>query len=101
MRPDAAARTDAHLIEKVEAEGFCGSVLVARNGEVVLRRGYGLADRESGTANTPTSRHRIHWVTMSFTAMAVLMLEADGALLVEDQICQYIADCPAYWQETV
>lgn len=33
------------LLTRLSHEGYSGSVLVARNGELVLQKGYGLADR--------------------------------------------------------
>lgn len=87
------------LMNKLNAEGtFNGSVLIARNGQVVLRKGYGLADRAQNLPNTPTTRFRLASITKQFTAMAILMLQEQGKLNVEDQVCQYIADCPTAWQ---
>jgi len=96
---DSAARIDAYLNQLTQAQEFTGSVLVAQDGQILLSKGYGLADVENQVPNTPQTRFRIHWLTMPFTAMAVLMLEAEGKLDVQDPICQYIPDCPEYWQE--
>jgi CubicO group peptidase (beta-lactamase class C family) len=37
------------------------------------------------------------WVTAPFTALAVMQLHADGKLDLQDQICNYVPDCPDYW----
>lgn len=58
-----------------------------------------MADIENKTLNTVQTRFRVHWITMQFTAMAVLMLQAEGKLDVQDPICQFIPDCPEYWQK--
>ena len=34
---------------------------------------------------------------MPFTGMAIMQLQADGKLDVQDSICQYIPECPDYW----
>src|SRR4051794_2863418 len=37
------------FLTRLEGFGFAGSILVAKDGKVVLQKGYGLADREHGT----------------------------------------------------
>ena len=48
----AGRELDAYL-RRCELFGFSGSVLVARKGKVLLRKGYGLARPEEGVPNTP------------------------------------------------
>jgi CubicO group peptidase (beta-lactamase class C family) len=95
---DRAAQIDAYLNDLVQAKEFSGSVLVAREGKILINKGYGLADIENQVPNTSQTRFRIHWITMQFTAMAILMLQSEGQLDVQDPICQYIPDCPEYWR---
>ena len=68
--------------------------MVARNGQVILSQGYGLADRSTNTPNTPQTKFRIGSLTKQFTAMAILMLQARGKLNVQDKLCAYVANCP-------
>ena len=96
---DSVESIDTHLTELAEAEEFSGAVLIARDGELLLNKGYGFADFEAQTPITPQTRFPLTNVTMPFTAMAVLMLQADGLLDVQDPICDYLPDCPEYWQE--
>lgn len=93
-----ATKIDA-LMTKLNEEGtFNGAVLIAHNGQVLLRKGYGLADREQNIPHTSTTRFRLASLTKQFTAMAILMLQEQGKLNVDDPVCQYITDCPAEWQ---
>jgi CubicO group peptidase (beta-lactamase class C family) len=94
-----AAEIDDHLSQLAQAGSFSGSVLVAKDGDILLQRGYGFADRENGVLNTTETSFRVHWLTMPVTAIAISMLQADGKLDVNDNICQFIPDCPSYWQE--
>lgn len=94
-----ASGVDALLSSLARQGAFSGSVLVAQGDQVVLSQGYGLADREKGTPNTPGTRFRLGSVTKPFTAMAVLILQAEGKLNVQDRICTCIEDCPAAWQD--
>jgi CubicO group peptidase (beta-lactamase class C family) len=72
--PDMGYQIDQYLIDLAQEGAFSGAVLVARQSEVLLSKGYGMADAKNQIPNTPQTRFRIHWVTMQFTAMAVLML---------------------------
>ncbi len=93
------ARADAYLSELVEAKEFSGAVLVARNGKVVFSKGYGLANREHGVANTAETIFRLGSVTKQFTAMCILILQEDEKLAVTDPICRYVEDCSDAWKK--
>jgi CubicO group peptidase (beta-lactamase class C family) len=93
------ARLDNWLTQVSRDNLFSGSVLIAQRGNVLLSKGYGQADREKNTPNTSQTRFRLASITKQFTAMAVMILEAQGKLRVEDPICKYIADCPPAWKD--
>jgi CubicO group peptidase (beta-lactamase class C family) len=97
--PDRIAQLDEILNRMAADETFSGSVLIAQNGEVLFRRGYGSANRELGISNTPRTRFRVGSITKQFTAMAILILQSQGRLDVLDPICKYIEDCPAAWED--
>ena len=87
------------MMQKITKAGlFSGAVLVAQNGQVILSKGYGLADREKKTPNTAQTKFRIASITKQFTAMAIMLLQEQGKLNVQDKICKYLKDCPATWQ---
>lgn len=75
-------------------EGYSGAVLVAQNGEVILRKGYGLADRERKIQNTPATLFHVASVGKIFTAAAVLKLEMQGKLKTSDLISKYLGEFP-------
>jgi CubicO group peptidase (beta-lactamase class C family) len=77
---------------------FNGSVLVARGDEILLSKGYGMADAENRTPNTPQTRFPIGHMTQIFTGVAILQLQDQGQLTVDDPICQYLDTCPAAWE---
>ena len=96
---DPALKIDKVLSSLTEREAFTGAVMVVRNGEVLFSRGYGLADREKHLPNTPQTKYRLASITKTFTATAILMLQAQDKLNVQHPICRYIVDCPATWQD--
>lgn len=89
---------DQFLSEQTNNHRFSGAVLVAQNGQILLSKGYGLADHNRQLPNTPQTRFRLGSVTKPFTALAILQLQAQGKLNVQDLICRYLTDCPAAWQ---
>jgi CubicO group peptidase (beta-lactamase class C family) len=98
ITPELISDIDAWL-DKLARDGlFSGSVLIAHRDNVLLSQGYGLANREQNIPNTPQTRFRLASITKQFTAMAILILEAQGRLNVEDPICTYLTDCPSAWE---
>lgn len=77
---------------------FSGSVLVAREGNILLSSGYRYSNWELETPNTSGTIFRLASLTKPFTALGILMLQERGLLDVQDPICSYIADCPPAWQ---
>lgn len=82
----------------VKVDDFSGAVLVARDGQTIFNKSYGLANIELGAPNTLQTVFRIASITKPFTATAIMMLQERSKLNVGDSICKYLADCPAHWQ---
>lgn len=70
------------------------SLLVMRDGEALVRRSYGMADLEAGTAAAPTSNYRLASVSKQFTAAAVLLLVQDGKLALDDRAGRWLPSLP-------
>ena len=66
--PDLAAEADGYI----KAAGIQGSVLLAKNGKVILAKGYGLANVELDVPNKPATIFRLGSITKQFTAAAIL-----------------------------
>ncbi len=79
-------------------ESFGGQVLVARDGKVLFEKAYGMADREHDVANTLDTRFAIADITTAVTAAAILMLQDQGKLNVNDPVCKYLDNCPKKWE---
>lgn len=94
----AIARIDAYLTSETETKSFRGSVLIGIDGKIGFEKGYGFADEEWNTRNTPTTKFRIASMTKQFTAACILLLQERGKLSVHDPISRYLSDLPASWQ---
>ena len=87
-------------LERDAASGaFSGGVLVARGDRVLFRQVYGLADREADAPLTLDSRFRLASVSKQFTAAAILKLQDQGVLGVDDPVCRWVRPCNPAWSE--
>jgi len=96
----ACAQSDLDALVKSYAKvrGFMGSVLVARDGRILLEKGYGFANLEWDIPNTPDAKLRLGSLTKQFTAATILQLQEAGKLRVDDLACHYLQDCPDAWK---
>ncbi len=76
---------------------FSGSVLVARDGQILLDRGYGLANREWSIPNDSATRFRLGSVSKQFTAVAIMLLNERGLVDLDAPVKTYLRDAPAAW----
>lgn len=81
-------------LDKANAYGFSGQVLVAEKGKILLNQSYGFADREKKVLNSFNTVFNIASLTKQFTATAILRLEADGKLKTSDSISKYLENVP-------
>lgn len=99
LAQDKSAKID-ELMQRYHDYGqFDGAVLVAEDGKVVFKKGYGFANREWDISNEPDTKFRIGSITKQITAMAIMILQEKGKLHVHDSICKYVPDCPESWKD--
>lgn len=77
---------------------FTGAVLVSKGGQVLFRQVYGKANYEQDTPFALDTRFRLASVSKQFTAVAVLKLQDEGKLSVNDPVCKWIEPCPDAWR---
>jgi D-alanyl-D-alanine carboxypeptidase len=87
---EAIAGVQAVLREDAAADRFSGAVLVAKNGQVLFSRAYGLADREQGIPNTLQTRFRIGSMNKMFTGLATLQLAEAGKVGLTAPVGEYL-----------
>ncbi|MBM4063438.1 MAG: beta-lactamase family protein, partial [Planctomycetes bacterium] len=88
----AGRRLDAALLAK--APLYWGAVLIAVQGEPVLAKGYGAADRRK-VPNSPSSLFDLGHASLPLTSLLVLKLAADRRLSLEDPVGRHLPDWPA------
>ena len=82
------------LLARYARAGFTGAVVVARGGEIVLARGCGLAD--GARRNDERTLFEIASASKQFTAAAVLKLEQQEKLSLDDPIREHLPAVPAH-----
>lgn len=78
-------KIETYLNKSVE-NGYSASILVAKEGEIILSKGYGWADRNKKIPNTSSTVFNIGSITKQFTAAAILKLVEQGKLKVSDNL---------------
>ncbi len=89
-----AKQFDTWLSSKFKPDEPGISVVVVRDGNVVFRNGYGMANVELGIAIKPEMVFRLGSITKQFTAVAILMLLERGKLALTDRITKFIPRYP-------
>ncbi|MGZ8558571.1 MAG: serine hydrolase, partial [Chitinophagaceae bacterium] len=90
--PEKVADNFYYSLKGKEAPGI--AVLVARDGNVLYRKGFGYADVKNKILITPDTKFRIGSVTKQFTAAAILKLQENNLLSVNDKLSKFIPDFP-------
>ena len=72
------------------------ALAVIQDGEIVYRKGYGVADLEHNVPIEPSTVFYCGSVSKQFVTMAILLLEEQGKLNLDDDIREYFTDFPDY-----
>jgi CubicO group peptidase (beta-lactamase class C family) len=96
---DAPRRMDDIVRSYVDSKQFMGSVLVARDGDILLDKGYGDANLEWQIPDAPDAKFRLGSITKQFTAASILLLEERGKLKTDDPVKKYMPDAPPAWDK--
>jgi CubicO group peptidase (beta-lactamase class C family) len=89
------ARIDSLILKKFsDKNGPGGTFMVAHQGKAVYQKAFGKANLELGVDMTPENVFQLGSMTKQFTAIAVLILEEQGKLNIDDPISKYIPDYP-------
>lgn len=79
---------------KSDAPGV--ALAVVHNGDIIYKKGYGIANLRYGLPITPATIFRSGSNTKQFTAFSILLLEEEGKLNLDDDIRLYVPEIPEY-----
>ncbi len=72
------------------------AVAIIQDGEIIYKRGYGMAKLEDDLVMTPSKVFDIGSVSKQFTAACIAILSLEGKLSFDDDVRQYIPELPRY-----
>jgi CubicO group peptidase (beta-lactamase class C family) len=72
------------------------SVAIVKDGRIIFKKGYGSANLEHNIPNNPSTVFEIASVSKQFTAFAMLLLENQGKLSLDDDVRKFIPELPDY-----
>ncbi len=81
--------------EQAEKAGFSGVVVARQNGKSVIARGFGHADGAAGKAPALDTVFDIGSMPIDFTRIAILTLNQQGKLGMDDRIDRFFPKVPA------
>lgn len=91
---DKAQKIEQLLTKYNEYGQFNGSALVAENGKVIFKKGFGQANMEWNIPNQSDTKFRLGSISKQFTAFLIVKLAEDGKLKLDVPITTYLPDYP-------
>lgn len=97
---ESAKKVDAFLSQWNKNDMPGCAVGVVKDGRLVYKRGFGMANLDYDVPNTPSTRFNLASVSKPFTAFSIALLAQQGKLSLDDDIRKYVPEMPKY-DETV
>ncbi len=90
---DVAGKIDKLVTDTLTKTGVpSASIAVVKGGQVVYVKAYGDAKIEPKTAATTQMRYSIGSISKQFTAAAIMLLQEQGKLSLDDKVSKYFPD---------
>jgi len=85
-------KTIEETLAFIDDSVFQGTVLIAKEGEIVFEKSYKYSNVESQALNTNDTIYEIGSITKQFTAVGLMMLVEDGKINLDDTLDKYIPE---------
>jgi len=96
MSLDAALQKIDRLFVRYDNHSPGCAVGIVKDGELIFKKGYGMANLEYTIPNTSKTVFCIASMSKQFTGMCIALLEEEGSLSLDDDIREYIPEFPYY-----
>ncbi|WP_143962741.1 serine hydrolase domain-containing protein [Litoribacter populi] len=96
ISPTKESRIDSLFAQWNKSDTPGAAIALVHKGEVVLTKGYGNANLEYTIPNTPSTVFHIASISKQFTVFAIMLLEKDGLISLDDNIRNYIPEVPDF-----
>lgn len=91
---EALKETERHLEKLNTADEFSGVVLIAKNGQPIWQRAYGLANKAFNVPNRLDTKFNLGSINKFITHTAILQLVEAGKLSLDDTLGKHLPDYP-------
>ncbi len=91
---EIAGELDSFLKKLADADVFSGSVLLAKNGEVIYKGAFGLASKDFNVPNRVDTKFNLGSMNKMFTAVSIAQLVESGKLSFDDPLSKFLPDFP-------
>jgi CubicO group peptidase (beta-lactamase class C family) len=96
-----SSQVDA-LFQEYDGSNVPGaSVLVVKDGKILFKKAYGLANLEEKILSTTTTNYRLASLTKQFTAMAIMTLIEQKKLSYDSTLTDFFPDFPSYGKQII
>src|SRR6266852_5731433 len=91
LPPDLQEKIDKLATDTLAKTGVpSASIAIVKDGQIVYTKAYGDARLDPRTPATPQMRYSIGSISKQFTAAAILLLQEQGKLSLDDRVAKYI-----------
>ncbi|MFT9496961.1 serine hydrolase domain-containing protein, partial [Anaerosolibacter sp.] len=92
MDRDKRMKIDKFFKELEKDKEFSGGILIAQGEKIIIKESYGIANHALNIKNQIKSKYLIASITKSITAMAIMILNQQNKLDINDPLDKYIPD---------
>jgi CubicO group peptidase (beta-lactamase class C family) len=96
QQPSAPAQVDRLFAEWDKPTSPGCALAVMKDGQIIHKRGYGMADLDHDVKITPATVFHAASMSKQFTAAAVLMLVQEGKLSLDDPVKKHVPEIPDF-----
>lgn len=90
------SKVDELFLEFSKTDSPGAAVCIVKDGRIVIERQYGSANLEYNIPITPSTVFHIGSVSKQFTGFALLLLEEEGRISLDDDIRKYLPEVPVF-----
>ncbi|MEP6621638.1 MAG: TIGR03435 family protein [bacterium] len=99
LTPGQLGDIDRYVADQMKKDRVPGvAVGVYRRGDILLAKGYGLANLELNVPVNPATIFQSGSVGKQFVSAAIMMLVEDGKIGLDESITKYFPDAPDWWK---
>lgn len=93
------SKVEQYIMQQMQRTYTPGiAVGIVKDGKVILKKGYGLANVELAMFTDPNSVFQLLSITKQFTAAGIMLLVQSGKISLDAEISKYLPEIPALWK---